>query len=57
MSFTYTLDNCVSLNDKLLKSVQKGDAGRIKDLLEQLQASSAKGKLKVLTDSKLGPHD
>lgn len=54
MSFTYTLDNCVSLNDKLLKSVQKGDAGRIKDLLEQLQASSAKGKLKVLTDSKLG---
>ena len=44
---TLTLDECIRVNNALIKAVKSSDNGALKDLIASLTTSDVKGKLKV----------
>ena len=42
-----TLDECIRVNDSLVKAAKNGDIGGMCDILASLRASDVKGKLKA----------
>ena len=47
LSLNLTLDECIRVNNNLLKAVKNAEIGAIRDIISALAASDVKGKLKV----------